>query len=124
MASGAKCFVLNRKTDFLNSSVMNNFKFNEDSMVSSGMGAQSSVYIAGPFDSMESETIWHRMRMDLEQSPGMIFKLRVYASDTSEIRIPIPGKDGLSLVDINEHIFDKNINISRKIDVFLLILIF
>ena len=118
MASGAKCFVLNRKTDFLNSSVMNNFKFNEDSMVSFGMGAQSSVYIAGPFDSMESETIWHRMRMDLEQSPGMIFKLRVYASDTSEIRIPIPGKDGLSLVDINEHIFDKNINISRKIDVF------
>ncbi len=118
MASGAKCFVLNRKTDFLNSSISSNFKFTEDKIVSSGIGAQNSVYIAGPFDSMESETIWHRLRMDLEQSPGMIYKLRVYASDTPEVLIPIPGKDGLSEVDINEYIFDKNINISRKIDVF------
>ena len=100
-------FVLNRKTDFLSSSITHNFKFSEDSIVSAGVGAKNSVYISGPFDSMESETIWHRMRMDLDSSPGMIYKLRVYASDTPEIRIPIPGKDGLSLVDINEYIFDE-----------------
>ena len=118
MASGAISFVLNRKSDWFDGSVTKNLEFENESLVLSNKNGENGVYISKAFDSMQDETVWHRMRLNISAPSSAIYRLKIYASDTPEISIALPGKSGLSRVDINEYINDPNIDINRKLDVF------
>ena len=79
---------------------------------------ESSIYISKAFDSTQKETVWHRLRLFAESSPGVAFKLLVYAADDAEVLVPMPGNKGQTRVDLNEYIADSTIDINRKVDVF------
>lgn len=118
MASGAKSFILNRKSDWKSRSIIKNLEFKNDILISSNKSGENGVYISQSFDSLQTETVWHRLRLDVEALPSTIYKIKVYAGDTAEIMIPMPGTKGRSQVDINEYITDPDIDINRKIDMF------
>lgn len=118
MASGAKCFRLNRKSDWKSRSIIKNLEFKNDILVSSNKSGENGVYISQSFDSLQNETVWHRLRLDVDVPPSAVYKLRIYAADTTEIMIPVPGTKGRSIVDINSYILDPEIDINRKIDMF------
>ena len=102
MASGAKCFILNRKSDWTSLGLTKNMGFRNDSMISQVKNGENGVYISRAFDSMQNGIIWHRLRLDIDYPTGSIFKLRIYASDTQEITIAVPGIKGKSSVNFNE----------------------
>lgn len=118
MASGAKCFILNRKSDWTSSGVTKNIGFRNDSLVSQIKNGENGVYISRAFDSMQNDIIWHRLRLNIDYPTGSIFKLRLYASDTQEVTIAVPGIKGKSSVNFNDYITDEKIDIARKIDTF------
>lgn len=118
MASGAISFVLNRKSDWFDGSITKNLEFKDESLVLNNKNGENGIYISKAFDSMQDETVWHRMRLNISAPSSAIYRLKIYASDTPEISIALPGKSGLSRVDINEYINDPNIDINRKLDVF------
>lgn len=118
MASGAKCFILNRKSDWTFKSLIRNIGFKNDVLVSRTKNGENGVYISHMFDSMQNETTWHRLRLDIQFPPDSLYKIRIYASDTTGIMIPVPGIRGKSLVDFNEYIADETIDVNRKIDTF------
>ena len=118
MASGAKWFILNRKSDWRRSGIIKNIRFKDDAAISDIGNGENEVYISGAFDSQEDGTVWHRFRADIEYPHTANYKIKFYASDTTDIYIPMPGKKGPTKVDINELIKDPNIDISRKVDTF------
>ena len=104
MASGAISFVLNRKSDWFDGSITKNLEFKDESLVLNNKNGENGIYISKAFDSMQDETVWHRMRLNISAPSSAIYRLKIYASDTPEISIAVPGKSGLSKVDINEYI--------------------
>ncbi len=121
MASGAKCFVLNRESDWRERSILRNLEFQNDVLFFENKTGESGVYISGAFDSLMSDVIWHRLRLDIDAPSGVEYKLRIYSSNSPEILIPFSGHIGKTRLDINKYLQDKNINIGRKIDMFDLI---
>ena len=64
MASGAVCFVLNRKSDWFDGSVTKNLEFENESLVLSNKNGENGIYISKAFDSMqnvikETEKLWN-----------------------------------------------------------------
>ena len=118
MASGAISFVLNRKSDWFDGSITKNLEFKVESLVLNNKNGENGIYISKAFDSMQDETVWHRMRLNISAPASAVYRLKIYAGDTSEISIAVPGKSGLSKVDINEYINDPSIDINRKLDMF------
>ena len=66
MASGAKSFVLNRKSDWQSESIIKNIKFKNDMAISDIKNGENGVYISRAFDSLENGTAWHRFRANIE----------------------------------------------------------
>ena len=118
MASGAKSFLLNRKSDWQYKSVIGNLDIKNDVLIAQNKNGENGVYISGPFDSLEFETIWHRLRLDVDMPQGAMYKLRIYASDGPEVLIPSKNSRGLDRVNLNEYIFSDKIDIHRKVDLF------
>lgn len=118
MASGAKCFILNRESDWKDKSIIKNFKFSDDKFISYNSKMESSIYISKAFDSTQDDTVWHRLRLFADASPGVAFKILAYAADDAEVLVPMPGNKGQTKVDLNEYISDPTIDINRKVDVF------
>ena len=118
MASGARSFVLNRESDWTYNSTLRNLKFQDDNLILDNKDGESGVYISGAFDSLLSETKWHRLKLDINIPTGVEYKLRIYSSDSTEILIPVLGQAGKTRVNINNYLLDNKINIARKIDMF------
>ena len=118
MASGAKSFILNRKSDWESGGIIKNLEFENDTLISQNKSGENGVYISGAFDSMQVETVWHRLRLEVNAAPGIIYKLRVYASDTKEILMPDFGTKRQAKVNIDNYILGSEIDINRKIDMF------
>lgn len=116
MASGAKSFVVNRVSDWQNKSVIKNLNFKDDKMVYGCTNGESGIYISSAFDSMQKETVWHRLRLKVNMPPGAIYKLRLYASDTPAVKIPSANESGHVVVNLNDYLHDDKIDIVRKID--------
>lgn len=115
MASGAKSFVINRESDWKYESVLSNLSFFNDILLSKKNG-ENGVYISGAFDSGQAETVWHRLRIDMEIPGGAIVNIRIYASDSADVIVPSPVGEGKLKTDINKYVRDKSIDINRKID--------
>ena len=115
MASGAKSFVINRESDWKYESVLSNLSFINDVLVSKKNG-ENGVYISGAFDSGQLETVWHRLRIDMQIPGGAAVNIRMYASDDTQILVPDTEGGGKVKADINEYLKNKNIDINRKID--------
>ncbi len=118
MASGAKCFILNRKTDWKTNSVIKNLDFKNDMLVSQSRVGENGVYISGAFDSLQHETVWHRLQLEIDIPAGTIYKLRLYASDDFDVFASMPGFKGKSRINLNSYIFDTSVDVNRKIDLF------
>ncbi|MBP3320109.1 MAG: hypothetical protein J6K87_00465, partial [Clostridia bacterium] len=115
---GARSFVLNRESDWTYNSTLRNLKFQDDNLILDNKDGESGVYISGAFDSLLSETKWHRLKLDINIPTGVEYKLRIYSSDSTEILIPVLGQAGKTRVNINNYLLDNKINIARKIDMF------
>ena len=115
MASGAKSFVINRESDWKEDSVISNLCFKNGILVSQNNG-ENGIYISGAFDSGQPETVWHRLRIDMSIPGGAVVNVRLYASDTSEIWVPSSMGNNRVKADINDYIYDENIDMNRKID--------
>jgi phage tail protein domain len=115
VASGAKSFVINRESDWKYESILSNLSIFNDILLSPQNG-ENGVYISGAFDSGQAETIWHRLRIDMEIPGGAIVNIRIYTSDTFKVTMPSNDGEGVEEVDINEYIQNKNVDINRKID--------
>lgn len=118
MSSGAKSYVLNRKTDWKNGGILKNLSFKDDNLVFESKDGENAVYISKPFDSMQNSTIWHRLRLNVSKSSSSSIRIRAYASDTNEIFLPSSKENKKIRVNINEYMQDESIDIGRKIDVF------
>lgn len=118
MASGAKSFLLNRKSDWQDRSVIKNMELKDDMLISQNKSGENGVYISGPFDSMEFETVWHRLRLSADLPQGAIYKLRIYANDYPEVVVPARDSRGFDKINLNEYLFDKKIDVHRKVDMF------
>lgn len=115
MASGAKYFIVNRESDWKDRSVLNNISFRDDCLISRSNG-ENGIYISGQFDSGQSETVWHRLRLDSDVPGGGVLKLRLYASDSVEAFLP--SKNGVLEVNFDEYMKRQDIDINRKVDAF------
>ena len=118
MASGAKCFILNRKSDWKYESNLKNLEFESDRLVFKSAGGENGVYISGAFDSLQRETIWHRLRIDVNLPSSASYKLKIYSSDTSEIIVPSLEDGKNKSIDLNDYLSNSSFDISRKIDIF------
>lgn len=118
MASGAKSFLLNRKSDWQYNSIINNLELKNDMLISQNKNGENGVYIAGPFDSMEFETVWHRLRINVDLPSGAVYKLRIYASDRPEVLVPSKESRGLGRINLNEYLSNDKIDVHRKVDLF------
>ena len=118
MASGAKYFILNREDDWKYKSVIKDVIFEEDMMLSNNKSGESGVYISSSFDTLQRETIWHRMRLNYDLPDDALLRLRVYTSDSKKVKIPALNGKGLMQADMDEYILNNSIDINRKIDIF------
>lgn len=118
MASGAKCFILNRKSDWTDGGISRNIDFEDDELVFQSKDGENGIFISKPFDSMQNGTAWHRMRLKTHLPSSVSFNLKIYSSDTPEIRLAQSGKAKRNTVDLNEYLADESIDIGRKVDVF------
>lgn len=118
MASGAKYFILNRESDWIQSGILKNLDFKDDSLVFRSKDGDSGVYISKPFDSLQMGTIWHRLRLNVVLPGSASYKIKIYASDTPEVRLPEKERNKSLIGDINEYLEDDSIDIGRKIDLF------
>ena len=118
MASGAKCFILNRTSDWKQDSTLRNLEFQNDKLVFRSSSGESGVYISAPFDSLQRGTVWHRLRMDFSLPASANCRLKIYCSDTPEIKIPSLENNGNMSVDINHYLSDTELDVGRKIDIF------
>lgn len=115
MASGAKSFVINRKSDWEDESVITNLSFFKDTLISKNNG-ENGVYISSPFDSGQEGTVWHRLRMDMDLPSGGMVHTRLYASDDFEAFVPSNEGKKRVQIDVDKYIHSPDIDINRKID--------
>lgn len=118
MASGAKCFVLNRKSDWKYKSNLKNLEFESDKLVFKSSEGENGVYISGAFDSLQRDTVWHRLKLDIKLTSNANYKLKIYSSDTPEIIVPSLELGKKMSIDLNDYLSSSNLDISRKIDIF------
>lgn len=115
MAIGAKSYVLNRRDDWEERSVLYNFAFDGDDLVSQNTSGENAVYISSAFDSMQAETVWHRLRLDADIPQNTQVKVRVYASDSLNAMLPGIVMYGDDPVPFDEHLMRKDIAPAQKI---------
>ena len=110
--------MLNRESDWTDGSTLENLEFENDKLVFKSRTGENGIYISAPFDSMQSGTIWHRLRMNIDLPSTATCKMRVYASDTPEIILPSLEVGKRPRIDLNEYLSDESINVTSKIDLF------
>ena len=118
MASGAKYFIINREDDWKYKSTIKDVMFEEDMLLSNNKSGENGIYISSAFDTLQNETVWHRMRLNYDLPPDALLKLRLYTSDSKKVLIPALNGKGLVESDIDDYILDDSIDINRKIDIF------
>ena len=117
MALGTKYFILNRESDWQERSFIENFSFQDDVIRSNIDNAANSVYISF-FDSMEPETVWHRLRMDSQMPQNAQMRVRIYPSDDLKINISDDIDYGNSKhMLLDEYMLSKDIDSGMKLNV-------
>lgn len=87
MASGAKSFVINRKEDWEENGIIQNFSFQNDELILLNKDGKNGFFISTAIDSLENETVWNRMKMDMSSINDAIVRVRFYASDSLKVEI-------------------------------------
>lgn len=118
MASGAKCFIFNRESDWKEGGISRNLEIKEDKLVFENKTGDSAIYISKPFDSLQSSTIWHRLRLKIDLPSSASYTLKIYANDSPEIKLPRNEKAKDNVLDLNDYLSDSTIDIGRKLDIF------
>ena len=118
MASGAKCFIFNRESDWKDGGISRNLEIKEDKLVFENKTGDSAIYISKPFDSLQSSTVWHRLRLKVDLPSSASYTLKIYASDSPEIKLPRNEKLKDNVLDLNDYLSDSTIDIGRKLDIF------
>jgi len=81
MALGIKSFIINRTTDWEILGKKYNLKCEKNKLVTSLESAENGYYFSRAFDSLELETVWHRLKLFLDKPEEVKLNLRVFASD-------------------------------------------
>lgn len=115
MAFGAKYFMLNRSEDWENSGFLDNFHFEQDAMISSFEHNEGSFYFSQAFDSNQEEMVWNRLKLKIHVPQNTIFKLRVYASDSLNIKVDLLKNDYPKGINIDEYLANPNISCVSKV---------
>lgn len=118
MASGAKCFIFNRESDWKEGGISRNLEIKQDKLVFENKTGDSAIYISKPFDSLQSGTVWHRLRLKIDLPSSASYTLKIYANDSPEIKLPRNEKAKDNVLDLNDYLSDSTIDIGRKLDIF------
>ena len=118
MASGAKCFIFNRESDLKEGGIRRNLEIKQDKLVFENKTGDSAIYISKPFDSLQSGTVWHRLRLKIDLPSSASYTLKIYANDSPEIKLPRNEKAKDNVLDLNDYLSDSTIDIGRKLDIF------
>ncbi len=90
MASGTKSFVFNRQQDWEDGGLLENFVFMQDQLCSA---SEQAWFFSEALDSMQTETCWHRLRMDAQIPQNTLLEVYVMAVDaTAEERNAIDSR--------------------------------
>lgn len=116
MAAGTKSFLFNRKSNWLENGLTENLRFIDDKMVLKSDNGKNGYYISTSLDSMESETIWDRMRLKANIKGESIIRVSFYASDSLYVSIPLNGKENLK-VNLDEYIKDESIPLNKRLNI-------
>ncbi len=81
MASGTKSFVFNRRQDWEDGGLLENFTFVQDHLCSA---AEQAWFFSEALDSMQTETCWHRLRIVAEIPQNAILEVYIMAVDATE----------------------------------------
>lgn len=118
MNLGTRCFILNRQSDWEEDSYIENLEFKDDMMFSQSETSANGVYISSSFDSGQAETVWHRLRIDMDIPQNVQLRLKIYSSDSLEIDLP---KDidyhNVSNMNLDEYLLSKDIDYQMKFEV-------
>lgn len=81
MASGTQYFIFNREQDWHNGGLIEHAAFEEDELCST---QEQLWFFSEAFDTMQTETCWHRLRMDAKIAQNALVELYLMATDASE----------------------------------------
>lgn len=118
MASGTKSFKLNRCSDWEENGFIENLVFDGDRIISETSKAENGVFISYAFDSMEHETVWHRLKLSADIPQNALMRVWVYSSDNLYMNLPYSDEKGETKLFLDSYFSDETIATSKKIEVF------
>ena len=86
MASGTKHFLYSQREDWLRQGWMDGLTVREDGLVLEGRGSGS--YVSMALDTVQPETVWHRLRLVSRIPDNAQLRLYLYCSDSSTLPPP------------------------------------
>lgn len=117
MASGTKYFLLNHQNDWSDNSVIENIYFEDDTLKFKNTSGEKGVYISSAFDSLKFETVWNRLRFDVNLSQDILFKVKIYSSDRLTVSL-IDEKTGKYVEkNLNDLLMDQNTDSNKKLEI-------
>ena len=99
MPSGTKFFLLNRPEDWLESGIPDRLTAEPGGLTLRGVG--TGQYDSLSLDTLEKDTIWHRLRMDFDMPGNGQIRLYAYCSDNRDTPPP-SGPAGKVPLDLDE----------------------
>ena len=97
MASGTKHFMFNRQEDWLDMGLSQGLTVRETGLVLSG--TEKGGYTSLALDTMEAETVWHRLRLTASIPENGQLELYLYCSDHNRPPQPLSGAEDVTLDD-------------------------
>lgn len=86
MAAGTKHFLFNRPEDWLELGVMDALTAQGDGLILRGAG--KGLYVSMALDTLETGTVWHRLRMVFQNPGNGLLRLYIYCSDHTQTPPP------------------------------------
>ncbi len=83
MAAGTKHFLFNRPDDWLDQGIADGLAAEAEGLVLRGAG--KGVYTSFALDTLEKETVWHRLRLEGDSPGNTALRLYVYCSDDERL---------------------------------------
>ena len=92
MASGTKHFLYNRPEDWRDLGFADHLQMEERGLMLSGIG--KGIYTSLSLDTMETETVWHRLRLMSTIPENGQLELYLYCSDDPQVPKPLTPESG------------------------------
>ncbi|GMB10787.1 MAG: hypothetical protein NkDv07_0711 [Candidatus Improbicoccus devescovinae] len=117
MSEGTRFFMFNRKSDWEYKNFINSISF-EDDMIVFANSPDPPVFISSSLDCGENNTVWHRLKLKIQDSQNSKINVYILAADSLDLLLPV-NDTNKNMVNFNEFLLDPKIDVDVKINVFL-----